>query len=340
LERYSNSNWGGSKLRKHIVTVRDTAGNVQSGVSVYVYTAGGVVEATLYSDNGVTKKGNPVTTNSKGQAEFYVADGVYDIYVSGSSITPYTLEDVTIYEPVGVTAIQTLTNKTITTPSITFPSAIKTSAYTATAADFLLHCDATNAAFTLTLPPAALHTGRIFVVGKYDSGSNAVLVDGYGSETINGVSGIYLYLQYDYITVQSDGSSWKLLAKTWQEAIIYFSISGNLTVTTNAAPSWVFTWLTGRIVEVCGYVRTASTGADIIFDINKNGTTIWSTQVDRLTIAATTNMSIQSSFNTTALSQNDRLDLDVDQVGSGTAGADATILLNIRVQSMLLSQLG
>ena len=324
-------------MRNHIVTVRDTAGNVQSGVSVYVYTAGTTTEATLYSDNGVTEKGNPVTTNSKGQATFYVADGVYDIYVSGSSITPYTLEDVTIYEPVGVTATQTLTNKTLTTPSITFGTVSKTSAYTATAADFLLHCDATSAAFTLSLPSAALHSGRIFVIGKSDSGANAVLVDGYGSETIDGVSGIYLYLQHDYITIQSDGTNWKLLSKTWQEAVISFTISGNLTATANAAASWPFTWLTGRIIGAYAYVRTAPTSADIIIDINKNGTTIWTTQANRLTIAAGKNAGVQVTSDVVALTQDDRLDLDVDQVGSSVAGANATILLNVRVQSRLLS---
>lgn len=324
-------------MRKHIVTVRDTAGNVVASASVYVYAAGTTTAATLYSDNGVTEITNPVTTNSKGQAGFYVADGVYDLYVSGANLTAYTLEDITIYEPVGVTATQTLTNKTLTSPSITFASATKTTAYTATVADFLLHCDATSAAFTLTLPAAALHTGRIFVIGKSDSGSNAVLVDGNGSETIDGVSGIYLYLQHDYIAIQSDGSNWKLISKTWQEVIIPFTISSDLTAVTTAAPSWIFTWLTGKIISAYAYVRTAPTTADIIFDINKNGTTIWSTQANRLKILDGANTGTQVAFNTSILSQDDRLDLDVDQIGSGTAGADATILLNVRVQSRLLS---
>jgi hypothetical protein len=324
-------------MRKHIVTVRDTSGNVVASASVTVYAANTTTKATLYSDNGVTEITNPVTTNSKGQVGFYVGDGVYDLYVSGTNLTAYTLEDVTIYEPVGVTATQTLTNKTLTSPIITFASATKTTTYTATAADFLLHCNATSAAFTLTLTAAALHTGKIFVIGKSDSGPNAVLVDGNGSETINEVSGIYLYLQHDYITIQSDGSNWKLLAKTWNEVIIPFTIAGNLTAVAPAAPSWIFTWLTGRIFGAYAYIRTAPTTSDLIFDVNKNGTTVWSTQANRLTVVDGASTGVQVAFNTVLLSQDDRLDLDVDQIGSGVAGADATVLLNVRVQSRLLS---
>lgn len=324
-------------MKNHIVTVRDNAGNAESGASITVYIAGTTTLASLYSDNGVTAASNPVTTNSKGQANFYVTDGVYDLYVSGSNITAYTLEDVYIYEPVGVTIAQTLLNKTMTTPVINFESVTKTSAYTAAGADFIIHCNATSGAFTLTLPSAALHEGRIFVIGKSDSSAYAVLVDGYSSETIDGVSGIYLYLQHDYITVQSDGSNWKLLAKTWQEAIIPFTISGNLSVTANAAASWPFTWLTGRIIGAYAYVRTAPVGASILIDINKNGTTIWTTQANRLTVVAGKNAGVQVTFDVTALSQDDRLDLDVDQVGSSTAGANATILLNVRIQTRLLS---
>ncbi len=324
-------------MRKYHGIVLDTAGNVVSGASVTVYTANTITKATLYSDNGVTPITNPVTSNSNGRYSFYVADGIYDLAVSGSNITAYTEEDITIYEPVGITATQTLTNKTLTTPIIIFSSAAKTSAYTPTAADFLLHCNAVGGAFTLTLPSAALHTGRIFAIGKNDSSAYAVLVDGYSTETIDGVLSIYLYLQYDYITIQSDGTNWKLLSKTWQEVIIPFTKSGNLTATTTIAPSWIFTWLTGRIFSAYAYVRTAPATSDIIFDINKNGTTIWSTQANRLTITAAKNQGTQVAFNTVLLSQDDRLDLDADQVGTGTTGADATVLLNVRVQSRLLS---
>ncbi len=81
------------------------------------------------------------------------------------------------------------------------------------------------------------------------------------------------------------------------------------------------------IVKVWLIVRTAPTGAAILIDINKNGTTIWSTQANRATIAAAATTGNTTTFNTTALAAGDYLDLDIDQVGSTVAGVDLTIIL-------------
>jgi hypothetical protein len=59
--------------------------------------------------------------------------------------------------------------------------------------------------------------------------------------------------------------------------------------------------------------------------VNKNGSTIWATQANRVQIAAGANTGYQTTFDTTVLAENDRLDVDLDQVGSGTAGADVTL---------------
>jgi hypothetical protein len=176
------------------------------------------------------------------------------------------------------------------------------------------------------------------VLGKSNDSANTITIYPNGSDTIEGVTSVPLFNQFDYIALQSDGvSSWRVLSKTWEDIVLHWNISGNLSATTYAAWTWVFTWLKGRILSILAYVRTPSSGASIILDINKNGTTIWSTQANRLTIAIGSNSNTQYTFNTTTLSQGDRLDLDVDQVGSGTSGANATILINIRVQGRYLS---
>lgn len=87
----------------------------------------------------------------------------------------------------------------------------KTGAYTATASDYTIICDASSAAFTITLPAAASHTDRIYHIKKIDSSSNTVTVDGNGSEPIDDATTAVLTTQYESITIQSTGSEWWIL---------------------------------------------------------------------------------------------------------------------------------
>jgi hypothetical protein len=84
------------------------------------------------------------------------------------------------------------------------------------------------------------------------------------------------------------------------------------------------------IKKARAYAKTAPTGANLIFDINKNGTSIWAaTQANRLTITATNNTGSQTSFDTVALAVDDYLTLDIDQIGSTLAGSDITVELEV-----------
>lgn len=102
--------------------------------------------------------------------------------------------------------------------------------------------------------------------------------------------------------------------------------SGTLTTGTNNGPRYVVPQAL-TILKVWLIVRTAPTGAAILIDINKNGSTIWSSQANRGTIAIAATAGNQTTFNTTALAAGDYLDLDIDQVGSTVAGVDLTIVL-------------
>lgn len=80
------------------------------------------------------------------------------------------------------------------------------------------------------------------------------------------------------------------------------------------------------IIAVRASVVTAPTGAAIIVDINKNGTTIFTTQANRPTIAIGTNTSGKvTSMDVTSLAPGDYLTVDIDQVGSGAAGSDLMV---------------
>lgn len=81
------------------------------------------------------------------------------------------------------------------------------------------------------------------------------------------------------------------------------------------------------INKVYAYATTAPTGSALIFDINVNGTTIWSTQANRIQIAAGANYGTQNTFNTTNLIEGDIINVDIDQIGSTIAGSDITVVM-------------
>ena len=85
------------------------------------------------------------------------------------------------------------------------------------------------------------------------------------------------------------------------------------------------------IISVRAHAATAPTGAALIFDINKNGTTIFTTQANRPQIAAGSNASgAVTNMDVTSLAAGDYLTVDVDQVGSTIAGRDATVSITLR----------
>lgn len=68
-------------------------------------------------------------------------------------------------------------------------------------------CDATTAAFTITLPNANVQTGISYTIKKVDSSANAVTVASSGG-TIDGAATYSLAAQYKYVRVVSNGTNW------------------------------------------------------------------------------------------------------------------------------------
>lgn len=74
-------------------------------------------------------------------------------------------------------------------------------------------------------------------------------------------------------------------------------------------------------------IDTAPTGQSLIVDVNKNGTTIYTTQASRPTVAASDNDGASSDLpDVKYVDVGDYLTADVDQIGSGTAGSDLVVL--------------
>lgn len=80
------------------------------------------------------------------------------------------------------------------------------------------------------------------------------------------------------------------------------------------------------ISSITGIIVTANTGASVLVDVNKNGTTVFTTQSNRLTIpASTTTTQTSGTIQVASVSGGDVISVDIDQVGSTIAGADLSV---------------
>lgn len=110
---------------------------------------------------------------------------------------------------------------------------------------------------------------------------------------------------------------------------VVFQAQGTLTVRTGALRFPVLGG-TYTIEAVRATVGTAPTGAAVIVDVNKNGTTIYGTQTNRPTIAVTTNAANGGTASVTSVTTGDYLTVDIDQIGSTVAGADLVVSVLLR----------
>jgi hypothetical protein len=111
--------------------------------------------------------------------------------------------------------------------------------------------------------------------------------------------------------------------------IAQFSRSGTLSVVTGQG-RFRFPFA-ATILGATAAVGTAPTGASLIADVSKNGTTIFTTQANRPTIAAGANATTtEPAPDVTTIAAGDYLTVDIDQVGSTVAGADLTVFIRYR----------
>lgn len=90
-------------MQQRFDTAKAPSGQALGGASVTVLTSAGAM-ATLYSDNGVTVKGNPVTANPQGEYSYYAANGRYSESIAATGFTTETNSDaVLLYDPADAT---------------------------------------------------------------------------------------------------------------------------------------------------------------------------------------------------------------------------------------------
>jgi hypothetical protein len=116
------------------------------------------------------------------------------------------------------------------------------------------------------------------------------------------------------------------------ESMITFAQTGVLSVFTGAI-RYRFPFA-ATILGITSAVNTAPTGASLICDVNKNGTTVFTTQGNRPTIAASGTASHTGTSeavpDVTAIAAGDYLTVDIDQVGSTVAGSNLSVFIRYK----------
>jgi hypothetical protein len=103
-----------------------------------------------------------------------------------------------------------------------------------------------------------------------------------------------------------------------------FTREGEVEATAGTLRLYNHTGAALTITRVWADVNTAPTGASLIVDVHKDGTTIFTTQSNRPTITAT-NYEDDGTPDVTTWADGSYLTMDVDQVGSTVAGSDLTV---------------
>lgn len=85
-----------------------------------------------------------------------------------------------------------------------------TTDYTATITDYSIRCDTSGGDITVTLPTAVGITGRWYAFKKVTTDSNRMIIDGNGTETIDGDLTYSTRLRYTAIMLQSNGTNWDI----------------------------------------------------------------------------------------------------------------------------------
>lgn len=109
-----------------------------------------------------------------------------------------------------------------------------------------------------------------------------------------------------------------------------FGVRGVVAVAVGGARFYNDSGRTLTILSVRTSVGTAPTGASLIVDININGTTIFTTQANRPTIAVSGFTSGKvTNMDVTTIADGQYFTVDVDQVGSTVAGADLDVQIAV-----------
>lgn len=144
---------------------------------------------------------------------------------------------------------------------------VSTTASTSTSDNHkIIYCDATSAAFTVTLLAAATAAdGFTFAIKKTDGSAHAVTIDGNASETIDGDLTYSLANENDSVLLVCDGSNWKIAADkatvVSASSVVQQVITSTGTYTPTSGMNYCIVELVGGGAGSGGVVSGATGGA-------------------------------------------------------------------------------
>jgi len=160
----------------------------------------------------------------------------------------------------------------------------------------------------------------------YQSSVPTTYPDGSTALDSNAKGRLWVDEDTDILYVYDGSGNWNSVSVS---ALARIHVNGGLAVDTDVSPQILFGGAV-TITAVYVRVRTAPDGAAIRVDLNKNGgdNSIFGTN-DYVEIADGANAGNKSDMDATnsVLSAGDYLTVDIDQVGSDTAGADLVIVV-------------
>jgi len=129
-----------------------------------------------------------------------------------------------------------------------------------------------------------------------------------------------------------DNGTWSTPAGGGGYDTFQFAIYGKLSVATKCGGvAWIAP-RAGTFTRITLYRRTAGSGGSTVVDVNKNDTTLYTTQANRPTVTqASGNDQIDATtdFDVTSFTQNDRIEMDLDTVESGNS-MDLTVIIEVQ----------
>ena len=155
-----------------------------------------------------------------------------------------------------------------------------------------------------------------------------------GAQAISTVTGLQAALDAKSATSHSHTalgvSDFTAAAKAAVPDVVVFSQAGNAAVGAGNGRWYNDSGVTKTITGVRVNANPAPTGAALIVDVDRNGTTIYGTQANRPTIAIGGNTSgVNTGFTVTTVANGDYLTVDIDQVGSTATGGNVVAQITL-----------
>lgn len=114
------------------------------------------------------------------------------------------------------------------------------------------------------------------------------------------------------------------------EYVMFLTVTGELETGDNQTIPTMLVPFAGTIAEVAAAVRTAPTGSAIQVGLKNAGSDVIADSGNHFEIAASARSGTASSLQNTSVSKNNELTVDIDQIGSTTAGYLLTVRVTIK----------